>query len=162
MSLQDIDVVKVSETTRDELEWAVNIKAAIESNPDIRNVSDMEYIHHALIAKNDVAEAVRRIQGLQYFREEYRIKDTIEEGTELIRAFLKQQDGFVLTVDVDLEKGHFVWVYDNAKIRPDRVDFPEDWRVYLGGIYYMFQAMHSNIQACRQGVVHICEVSFGH
>ena len=159
MSLQDIDIALVSEISQDEQMWATNIKAAIQSDPDIQNVPDMVYVHHALIAKSDVAAAVRRIHGLQFFREEYRIKDTVEEGMELIRGFLKQQQGYILSVDVDVSNGHFVWVYDNAKVRPDLVDFPEDWRVFLGGLYYLYQAMHSNIRSCRHGVLQIGEVS---
>lgn len=37
------------------------------------------------------------------------------------------------------------------------MDEPEDWRIHLGGLYYCWNALHSNILACREGVVHICE-----
>ncbi|CAB9525560.1 expressed unknown protein [Seminavis robusta] len=154
---QALKVARISEISSEEREWAANIKAAAEAAEDIRNVSDMEYVHQAIIAKDDVDGALKRLRGLQDFRDEYKIKDTVEQGIELIKGFLRQQEGFLLTIDVDREKGHFVWVYDTAKIAPERCDYPDDWQIYLGAMYYQMNAMHSNMFAIREGVVHIGE-----
>ena len=138
MSLQEIDLLQVTQVAEYEVEWALTIKAAVEADDEIQNVSDFEYVHHALIAKEDCEGAVERIRGLQYFREEYKITDSVEEGVQLLQQFLKQQENFLLTVDIDREKGHFVWVYDNAKIKPSAVRSPEDWRTYIGGKDFLF------------------------
>lgn len=110
MSLHSIDLQRVTEITQEERSWALNIKAAVEEAGDIQNVSDFEYVHHAFVARDNIGSAVERIRGLQFFREEYHINDTVEEGMELIHAFLAQQPKWLLTVDIDPEKGHFVYV----------------------------------------------------
>lgn len=158
MSLHSLDVHRVSQITGEETRWALNIKyIVLEDAEDVRNVSDFEIIHHAMVARDDMDGALERLRGLQVFREEYSISDTVEEGMELLRAFMIQQQGFLLTVDVIPGHANFVFVYDNAKIRPTALNTPEDWRTYLGGLYYLFQCMHSNVEACRQGVVHVGE-----
>lgn len=157
MSLESLDLVRASHITEQECEWAIALKEAVAEADDIKNLSDFDYVQNSLIAKDDLESAMDRIRGIEIFREEYNINDTVEEGIALITQFLKQQPAFILTVDLDPEKGHFVFVYDTAKLQPKFRDFPEDWRVHLGAWYYLFHAMNSNIHSCRQGVVHIGE-----
>jgi hypothetical protein len=70
---------------------------------------------------------------------------------------MDKHPGMCLSIDYDPQFGHFVVVYDYAKRRPENIDFPEDWRVHLGGFYYMAQSMTSDLHAIREGIVHICE-----
>ena len=157
MSLESLDLVQATQISEQECEWACALKEAVEEADDIRNVPDFDYVQHGMVAKDDVEAGMDRIRRLQYFREEYKIHDDIDEAMELIALFLKQQPGFILTIDLDPEKGHFVFVYDTAKLCPNFGNMPEDWRIHLGAWYYLFQAMSSNAHACRQGVVHIGE-----
>ena len=141
----------------EELEWVWALKIAVEADEDLKPLSDLEYVHQALFAKENTEEAVKRVRGLQYFREEYRICDHPEEGVRLIEAWMNKHPGFLLSVDVDEIHGHFIMVYDYAKRRPGEIKTPEDWRDHLGGMYYLMHAMQNNVHAIREGIVHICE-----
>lgn len=143
--------------TEQECRWALAIRNVVKEDEDLEKISDMEYAHHALLARGNVEQAVARIRGMQYFRQEYNIKDTAEEGIQLLEQFMRKHPGFVLSVDYDAAHGHFIIVYDYAKRNPSAIDFPHDWRVHLGGFFYLFQAMQSNIVSMREGLVHICE-----
>ncbi|CAB9505365.1 expressed unknown protein [Seminavis robusta] len=141
-----------------ETRWALEIKQAVEARSDeIKALSDYEYAQYALVSRGDVTDALRRIQGLQEFRDEYKIDDTLEQGMDLLRKFTIQQPWFVLDVEYEAPLGHFVCVYDYGVLDPSKVDFPEDWRIYLGGLYYIFQILQSNLGAVREGIVHIVE-----
>ena len=218
--------------TDEELHWALNIKEAVEANSDLINLTDYEYAQFAMVLKDDLEEALHRIQGLQYFKQEYKIHDTIEEGMAILKAFHQQQPFLVLDLshlplrtitngqdtttaslqnaaaeaaaeqeeDEDdatrpqgaaqqappqpenpahpllladnqqqqqlpqqnntntrLEGGHFVLIYDYGACNPKAIDTPEDWRVYLGGIYYQNKLTHVNPCSIRQGATHVCE-----
>ncbi|CAB9526069.1 expressed unknown protein [Seminavis robusta] len=149
-----------------EVRRALAIKAAIvDSNKERREqgedelieLTDFEYAQYALLTKGNVEDALERIEKMQAFREEYRIQDTVEEGMEIMQALTIQQPWFVVSVDYNPTHGHFVFVYDYSKLKPAAVDYPEDWRIFLGGMYYIYQLGLSNLLACREGLVHIAE-----
>ncbi|CAB9526068.1 expressed unknown protein [Seminavis robusta] len=149
-----------------EIRWALAIKAAVvdsnkakqeEGEDELIELTDFEYCQYALVTKGDVEDALERIEKMQAFREEYQIHDTAEEGMEILRAFTIQQPWFMVSVDYNPTNGHFIAVYDYAKLKPAAVDYPEDWRIWLGGLYYLFQICQSNLVACREGLVHIAE-----
>lgn len=139
--------------------WAHAIKAAAANDEELMELSDYEYAHHAIVSRGNVQEALDRIRGMQYFREEYNIHDNPEEGLELFVAFMRKHPGFLLSVEWDANGGHFVVVNDYAKRRSEGSDFrfPEDWRIHLGGLYYLAQALTTHPLAIREGVVHIVE-----
>ena len=103
--------------TGQEIQWVQEIKEAVVASPDLNELSDFEYAQHALVTKGDVEDALRRIQGLKDFREEYQIHDTLEEGMELLHSFSKQHPWFVLDVEYESQYGHFVCVYDCGSLR---------------------------------------------
>ena len=144
--------------TNAECRRALSIKNAALQDPSLRELSDYEYAQYALATPGSDLEAVLyRIQGMQTFREEYKIQDTLEEGMRLCKAFHQQQPWFVLDVEYEPQHGHFVCVYDYGVVNPKAVRLPEEWRVYLGGLYYIFQLLQANLGSVREGLVHICE-----
>lgn len=155
--LQQQREVRAMDMNEQEIRWAVDIRHAVEDSHELQNRPDLEYAHHALVSRGNLNLALARIQGMQYFRDEYKIHDTPEEGLQLLRQFFEKHPGFVLSVDYDRNHGHFVIVYDYAKRKPKAIDFPKDWRIHLGGFFYLFQAMQYNIVSMREGLVHICE-----
>ncbi|CAB9521444.1 expressed unknown protein [Seminavis robusta] len=157
-----------------EIRWALEIKRAVREEIDRgkdssknnqeaddcrfrRELSDFEYSQYALSTKGNLENALDRIEKMMYFQEEYNIIDTVEEGMALLEAFSKLMPWFLVSVEFAPEFGHFVSVLDYAKLNPKAVDFPADWRAWLGGFYYLLQLQHSNLSACRQGMVNICE-----
>ncbi|CAB9525087.1 expressed unknown protein [Seminavis robusta] len=157
--------------TQAEIRWAWAIKHAIKdsndkssqndkgdkSRPFLKEVSDYELAHLAMVTHGDVDDALERVEKIQYFKEEYRISDSAEEGMFLLEALQRQQPWFVVNLEYCKEHGHFTQVYDYAKLNPAAVDYPNDWRVWLGGLYYIGMVCHSNLLACREGVVVIGE-----
>ena len=87
--------------SEDETQWANALKLRVEASEDIQNLSDYEYAQFAIHSQGKLRGALSRIQGLQAFREEYNINDTVEEGIELLRAFQEQQSWFLLDVNYD-------------------------------------------------------------
>lgn len=123
------ETMVLSET---EIRWALAIKGAAAAEEDLKPLKDYEYVQHALISKDDVEEAVEHIRSMQYFREEYNINDTPEEGEYLFRKFTEKHKGFLLSVDWDDSNGHFVVAYDYVRRNPAAIDYPEEWRMHLG------------------------------
>ena len=66
--------------TREEHAWAWDIKDCIEMLDDLDNLCDFWYAQLAIVCQDNVEDAVRRAYGLQYFREEFKIRDTFEQG----------------------------------------------------------------------------------
>ncbi|CAB9525563.1 expressed unknown protein [Seminavis robusta] len=141
----------------EELEGAWALKIAVEADDEVDNLSDFEYVHQAIFARENTEVALARVRGLQAFRQHYKIHDTPEEGVELVNAFMNKHPGFLLSVDIDETHGHYVMIYDYARRKPHEVKTEEDWRGHLGGMYYLMHALQNNIHACREGIVHICE-----
>ena len=146
----------------EELRWARELKAATiaaaKESDHLKEISDFEYAHYALYTRGDVEQALERIEMMQHFREEYKINDTPEEGMEILLRFTReQQPWFMVSIDYSSTQGHFIYVYDYARLNPGVVKYPEDWRIFLGGMYYIYQLSQCNFMACREGIVHICE-----
>ena len=144
--------------TDQECQWALEIKNAVMEDGDLKELTDFEYAQHAIASKGDLEKALLKVGGLQTFREEYKVLDTLEEGLQALRAFQKQQPWFVLDVEYEPEFGHFVCVYDYGVMDPDAaMKMPEDWRTYIVGLYYIFQLLQANLGSIREGLVHIVE-----
>lgn len=142
-----------------ELQRAYEIKAGIEEAENIRNLSDFEYVHLAIACppQEDLDKILERVYLLQCFRDEYHLSDTVEDGMDLIREFLEQQKGFMLSLDFSPSQGSYIMVSDFAKFNPSAVQTPHDWKIRVAGLYYMFQCCCSRIRAIREGVVLISE-----
>ena len=142
----------------EECRWAHELKAAVTEDDDLKELSDFEYAQHAIASQGNLEKALLKVSGLQTFREEYNVKDTLEEGLQALEEFQKQQPWFVLDVEYEPQFGHFVCVYDYGVCNPDvAMKMPEDWRTYIVGLYYVFQLLQANIGAIREGLVHIVE-----
>lgn len=61
----------------------------------------MEYAHYAIITQGDLRNALKRITGIQAFRELYHADNSVEQGLQMLEALIKQQPGLLLCIDVD-------------------------------------------------------------
>lgn len=76
------------ELTLEERDWALDIKDMIEMTPEAdHNLPDFCCAHLALVVKDDVADAVRRSIHLKEFRGAYDIRDTPQQGRQLIQKY---------------------------------------------------------------------------
>ena len=92
--------------SNDERRCALAIKAAILAEDGLEPLSDMMYAQLALVDRDNVQSAVERARHLQYFREEYDIKDTYEGGCEVSRKFLQHHRGHILSIAYNSVQGN--------------------------------------------------------
>lgn len=155
--------------TEQEREWALAIKKAVEADDELKNLSDLEYVQYAIATEGDVPGSLKRAKGLQLFRQEYGINDTLDQGTNMLQAMLQDHEpGLILSVDKvqtttsdacddpDLFS-HFVFVLDFAKINPKGIHLPSHKRDTLGALYYAHHATQTTPAAIRNGCVFIAE-----
>ncbi|CAB9498172.1 expressed unknown protein [Seminavis robusta] len=145
--------------TEVEIARAVNIKASVEQDDRIQNLSDFEYVQYALTNINETVEQVlERVYLMQCFRQEYRINDTPKEGAKLFHEFSLMCPGHMLAVDHLPFQQNYTKTMDMAKLLPkEQIRTDEDLRVYMAGHYYHWNSMYPNFMAIRLGFTLVCE-----
>ena len=154
----------------EEREWALDIKDMIEMTPEANfSLPDFCCAHWALVLQEDVAGAVRRAIRLQEFREEYDIRDTAQQGRQLIKNYMDLFPGAVLHLDLDTsigessrpggpedpgrqELGSMVFIHDAVKFDSAKLDSEQKMRTFMGASYYMQQAYFMDCEAVRRGI----------
>ena len=131
-------------------------------NPDpncIGRLTDYDYAQCAItMGTQDLEVIVDRLSKLQAFRQEYKIMDSVEEGISLIYKLMELMPGYILSVDFAPRYGSYILVSDFAAFFPERVrNSRENMRIYMGGLYYIFKCISTNLSAVRAGVVFIAE-----
>ncbi|CAB9529738.1 expressed unknown protein [Seminavis robusta] len=142
-----------------ERHWALELKRAVTQSERLdlkRPLSDLELTQHAMIARGNVIEALVRIEGMERFRREYDIQDSLEQGMYFIRQFMKQQPGYILHFDVNPQTYEAVMVSDSAAFS-QRSAFGENtsenaWRICVASIYYYHFALLPTLATMRRGV----------
>ncbi|CAB9526576.1 expressed unknown protein [Seminavis robusta] len=143
--------------TQQELDWCLALKQAVLEDDELEERPDLDYAHCALMARGNLSEALHRFRSLQEFRSEYQIHDDDPlEAWELLQQFFEQQPWFILDVNVGDET---VFVQDFSRLDPKAVDLPRDWRVFMGGFYYLLRILQPNIDIMRKGIVVIAELA---
>jgi CRAL/TRIO domain len=143
-----------------EQRWALNIKAAIEGTPEIDNLPDFYYGQLALVVNDNVDAALERAQGMQYFREEYGILDTLQESRQITSQLVKLQPGVALSLSYYHRNGNYVFVYDLGAFDYKKATAtPESTRTFLAGGLYFCHAQCPDFTAIRKGSILLCECS---
>lgn len=142
--------------TAEELQWAREIKTAATAEEGLEARSDFEYLHHAIVAKGNVKKALKRIERLQAFREQYDLKGFEEdEPGKLLRACNDMFPAFLGAIGVD-DGGRAVQFCEYKNFDPKALKGEKEWRDMMGSFYYMFQAMNAYPDAIRKGIVFAC------
>ncbi|CAB9515492.1 expressed unknown protein [Seminavis robusta] len=106
------------ELTDQERQWALAIKEAIESDAELENVSDFEVAQLALVDRDKREQALERVRHFQIFREEYKLRNTVEEGKRISRDFVQQHPLTVLSVCLNPDEVGFAY-YSGHIFSPD-------------------------------------------
>ena len=69
----------------------------------------------AKLAIEELDMAVEKAIGMQHFRQQYGINDTVEQGVSYINALMRQQPGILLHVDVSEGSCEGIHVLDTKK-----------------------------------------------
>ena len=147
--------------TDEERGWALSIKKAMmDADPAFaQSISDFEYAQHAIVAKEKISKALRRIRRLRDFKQEHGISrenETLEAGLELIQRFEQLAPGFFMAFGQD-EKGGSITTWHYSSFFPKNFEKAQDWRNCFAAFYYLMEAMQPDIAAVRQGVVFLAD-----
>lgn len=165
------DRQQVDETmhiTDEERSWAMAAKQVVEESAELTNLTDMQYAEFAIATEGNLQEALRQIQGVQLFREHYKIDNSVEQGEHLLRGLLEQQPGVLLNVDVDLNRNFSINAFDFGMLDPQMAlgkkpgvietrGIEGNWGVYVGGLYYTRYASQPSLAVVRNGLLELSD-----
>lgn len=142
-----------------ECSWAQELKETIEMEESgIEPLTDFEYAEHAIVAQGNLEEALRRIQGMQTFREVYRPKDTVQEGVYYMQAQIRLLPGVYMHTDISAETGTCMCVWNFAKFDPTRLlATEENWKTHILGEYFWRHMQQPTFRSVRQGSYQLIE-----
>jgi hypothetical protein len=151
------DLVKLFRLSDDERRWALQLKAAVESSPQLENLSDLQYVQFALAHSGDMDKMLQRVEGLQEFRHEYKILNTFDDGMAVIFECTKVHPFCLLSVAYDDVTENYGMIYDRSRIQLDIIKTHADWRKYLGQLFYVLHSLCPDPLSMRNGIFMIGE-----
>lgn len=163
------------ELTSKERRWAWVIRRAIESSPEIDNISDFvccqiaqsmianfEDHHHEggvidlEIDDDTVEQTVENALRMQIYREDYGILDTYEDGIKSVAELLRIIPTTLLSFSFNCP--NYVFIYDLAAIPLNEMFKKiENVKRLMKGFYYMANAFYPDIEANRRGAILVSE-----
>jgi CRAL/TRIO domain len=145
--------------TEQERQWAIDVKNMVEMIPDIDGRSDFWCAQLALVCQGDFVEAVRRLNGLQDFMEEYSIFDTLEDAERAIReGIIRLCPGMHLAFQFCPEEGTYCRVVDLTQLNSGELRrSPRELQQYMAGMYFIHNAMTPDLESIRKGVIGVVE-----
>ncbi|CAB9530414.1 expressed unknown protein [Seminavis robusta] len=143
--------------SREERDWALDIKDVIEGTPEINNISDFMCAQLAIIHQDDIATAVESASKLQISREEYDIRDTLEDGIVKLQILLDLNPGNNLSFSFSHQEGCYVLVCDLGKMDMNLMKDNQNVYKSLGGAFYQNHALTPDLESIRRGVIFILE-----
>ena len=153
-----IDIRQV--ITPQERTWALAIKEAVESDPDISNLQDFYYVQYALVVRGNIQEAVERIRHMEVYCQEYDIRNDLEQGKEVLCKWHEFMPGSVLSIFRDHEEhpaGAHVTVLDMAAMDDCKVQTESQRRLFFQQSYYAGHMSSSDFATIRAGVILLME-----
>lgn len=151
--------------TEEEHAFALQIRRAVEEDEELRPLTDFEYAQYAIVTKGNLQEALSRIHGMQAFRDEYGINNSVQQCHEAYVEHFRQFPGYVLHFDIDESTQEPIVVLDLGRFKPNKTmehtdpskhpDF--NWRVEVTRSYYQTFFLAPSLAAIRQGVFSIID-----
>jgi hypothetical protein len=145
--------------------WALDLKRALSESERFENtaLSDMEIAEHAIVAKGNVVEAMVRIGGMEQFREEYGVTNSLEQIMTAFSDFMKQQPGYILHVDLlanqqsilalDLAAFSYAAAFQSSANKTA----DENWKTCVCATYFLHWALQPSIASMRHGNISALE-----
>lgn len=155
--LQPVDTTMLLQP--DEMSRAVEIKLAAAERPDLKPLSDFEYVHYAICTSGEsMEEVLYRMEMMQAFKEEYGIQDTVQQGIEMMDQLTRvDQPGFLVSMEYLPSSQNFLSVTAWCNLIPGRCKTDEQWRVFIGSMYYKYQAKFNQFLSIRNGSTSMVE-----
>ena len=155
MMIQD-DTMTISPQER---QWAMEIKQAVNESEDLKPLTDFDYVQYAMVTLGNTQEALFRIAGMQAFREEYGIDNSVEQAVDHLDRAMQMLPGFILHLDNCPHTNEAIMVWDASVCYPQRIlsinpDHGPDhnWKTYVVAHYYMTLASQPTLFSVRDGL----------
>lgn len=141
-----------------EIQWARQIKTAIQADAELDTVSDYACAQLAIIEENNTERALERARHMQHLKEEYGIRDDYQDGSQRILETLHLFPEVFLSFAMNVREGNYCFVYDISKFEIHNLTKRlGGFEIFLCGGFYMCHAMSMDLEAIRRGNVLICD-----
>uniref|UniRef100_A0A7S3L7D9 Uncharacterized protein n=1 Tax=Amphora coffeiformis TaxID=265554 RepID=A0A7S3L7D9_9STRA len=138
-----------------ELKWAAAIKEAATIDADA--VSDLEYLQHAIVAKEKVPKALKRIKRMEHFKQQYGIQKDgcVEDAIRDLNAFDEAHPNFILALGgLETEKNTHVHVLsvDYAQFVAKKMKTEEAFKILMRGIFHYSKRVNPTLLRCGRAL----------
>jgi phenylalanyl-tRNA synthetase alpha subunit len=141
------------QVTMEERRWALEIKNSIQLIAELDNLSDYMYAQLAIITRGNVKDAIRRVTGLQHYRQEYNILDTLQDGCQqLLKLFDLFPEQF-LSFSFSESEGTYVLIHDATKFDTTALNTPEKVQSFMAAAYYLEATKCPDMASIRRGSI---------
>ena len=148
--------------TAQEVAWAQAIRRAARSDPTILHapdVTDWEFLQHAIVAKDNISKALKRIRRLQKFKSRHGIvrDGNVHDARRDLQAYLQLHPGFFVAVgsigdDSARQPCPQVFCYQYSNFRGTSMKSEESYAIFMRTCFYCLQACQHNLAALRSGI----------
>jgi len=149
-----------------EHDWIYAIKKEVEESTKKEiygRLTDLDYVQHALVAKGDIYLAMKNIRRLKSYREKYAIQDTIEDAMLHIRRLIQIMPDFLVSVGPERRRKqstntscsscrNVIYINEDG-FRSEALTKHTDWATMWVALYYIFQAVQSDVMSIRDGII---------
>ena len=152
-----IDDPRRMHLTVEERQWALDIKDAVKSTAELDDLSDFMYAQLAIITRGNLEDAIRRVTGLQYYRQEYNILDTLQDGCRQMKKMIDLFPRQLLSFSFSVNEGTYVLIHDMTELDTTALNTPEKARSWMAGSYYIHATMCPDMASIRRGSITLIE-----
>jgi hypothetical protein len=139
--------------TDTEIEWARGVRGAVVGDWNMDNLRDFHYAQLGLADGGNTDAAAARAMHWQNIRDEYKVKDTYEEGCQCLRELLSTFPGVFLAVFFSLHHDSYCLAYDISKFQLTMLTSqPKAFDVLIRGLFYVLQALCMDMESIRKGI----------
>ncbi|CAB9528729.1 expressed unknown protein [Seminavis robusta] len=146
--------------SEEERTWALEIKQAIEANPELDNLNDFCCAQLALTEEpGDLESTLQRAHHLQEIRQEYNVVDSFECSKRTVHQAFDRFPGHFLSFSFSHQEGNYVIVLDFSKQPTTKClkALAEGKELKLREVYYLLQAVTPDFEAMRRGHIVMAE-----
>lgn len=143
--------------SREERQWALELKRAIQDEADLDELTDYMYAQFAIVDRGDLPKSMDRARNLQGFRENRDVRDTLKEAQTTLQRFTALLPAHLLHFFFNEHTDTWCFIVDFVKVDMGALSTPEARRTFLVGIYYLYHAVNHQFDAIRRCLFQILE-----
>ena len=142
--------------TPEELEWAWDIKTAVEENPELNPLADLWYAQLALVDQGDLEASLERVHHFQEFRIQYGVADTYGEAYREAKWMVDEFPGLFLSYS-QTNEGSYGLIIDLTKLDMKVLKTGTHVDRFLRSLFYFLNVINPDFSGMRCGVVFLAE-----